>query len=73
VLIAAGRTVAAGNRLLLLAASGVAAYLVIPAFAVRGPAWLVETTLLRTAAALAPLFAAAVAVRYAPTTEARMS
>ena len=64
VLIAAGRSVAAGNRLLLLAAAGAAAYLVVPAFAVRGPAWLVETTLLRTTAALVPLFAAAVAVRY---------
>jgi hypothetical protein len=66
VLIAAGRSVPAGNRLLLLATAGVAAYLVIPAFAVRGPAWLVETTLLRTTAALAPLFGAALAARYAP-------
>jgi hypothetical protein len=65
ILIAGGRSVAAGNRLLLLAGAGVAAYLVIPAFAVRGPAWLVETTLMRTTAALVPLFAAAVAVRYA--------
>jgi hypothetical protein len=65
VLIAAGRSVASGNRLLLLGAAAVAAYLVIPAFAVRGPAWLIDTTLLRTTAALAPLFAAAIAVRYA--------
>ncbi|HKD18543.1 MAG TPA: hypothetical protein VKG23_11815 [Thermoanaerobaculia bacterium] len=65
VLILAGRSVAAGNRLLLLAGAGVAAYLVIPAFAVRGPSWLIETTLLRTTAALAPLTAAAVAARYA--------
>ena len=65
VLIAAGRSVFSGNRLLLLGAAGVAAYLVIPAFAVRGPAWLIHTTLLRTTAALAPLFAAAVAARYA--------
>jgi len=65
IVIAAGRSVASGNRLLLLAAAGIAAYLVIPAFAVRGPAWLVETTLLRTTAALAPLVAAAVAARYA--------
>jgi hypothetical protein len=65
ILIAAGRSVASGNRLLPLAGAGVAAYLVIPAFAVRGPAWLVETTLLRTTAALVPLLAAAVAVRYA--------
>ena len=65
VLIVAGRSVVAGNRLLLLAFAALAAYLVIPAFAVRGPAWLIDTTLLRTTAALAPLLAAAVAVRYA--------
>ena len=59
-----GDRVPAGNRLLLLVACAAAAYLVIPAFAVRGPAWLIETTLLRTTAALAPLAAAAVAVRF---------
>jgi hypothetical protein len=64
VLIALGDRVPASNRLLLLAACAVAAYLVIPAFAVRGPAWLIETTLLRTTAALAPLVAAAIAVRF---------
>jgi hypothetical protein len=64
VLIAAGDRVPAGNRLLLLAAAALAGYLVIPAFAVRGPAWLVETTLRRTAAALAPLLAAGLAVRF---------
>ncbi|HWZ86504.1 MAG TPA: hypothetical protein VN032_09905 [Thermoanaerobaculia bacterium] len=64
VLIAAGARVPAGNRVLLLAAAALAAYLVIPAFAVRGPAWLVETTLRRTAAALAPLLAAGLAVRF---------
>jgi len=64
VLIALGDRIPAGNRLLLLVASALAAYLLIPAFAVRGPAWLVETTLLRTTAALAPLAAAAVAVRF---------
>ncbi len=64
VLIVVGGRVPAGNRLLLLSACGLAAYLIIPAFAVRGPAWLVETTLLRTAAALGPLLAAAIAVRY---------
>ena len=58
VLVALGDRVPAGNRLLLLAACAAAAYLVIPAFAVRGPAWLIETTLLRTTAALAPLVAA---------------
>jgi len=66
-LIALGGRVPAGDRLLLLAACGLAAYLVIPAFAVRGPAWLVETTLLRTTAALVPLAAAAIAVRFAST------
>jgi len=63
-LIAAGDRVPAGNRLLLLVAAALAAYLVVPAFAVRGPEWLVETTLRRTAAALAPLLAAALAVRF---------
>ena len=68
VLIALGARVSAGNRLLLLAACAVAAYLLIPALAVRGPAWLIETTFLRTTAALAPLVAAGIAVRF---TEAR--
>ena len=63
-LIALGDRIPAGNRLLLLVACAAAAYLVIPAFAVRGPAWLIETTLLRTTAALAPLAGAAVAVRF---------
>jgi hypothetical protein len=67
VLIAAGDRFPAGNRLLWLVAAALAAYLVIPAFAVRGPAWLVETTLRRTAAALVPLAAAAIAVRFRPT------
>lgn len=66
VLIALGGRVPAGNRLLLLSACGLAAYLIVPAFAVRGPAWLVETTLLRTTSALGPLLAAAIAVRYRP-------
>jgi hypothetical protein len=64
VLIALGDRVPASNRLLLLAACAVAAYLVIPAFAVRGPAWLIETTFLRTTAALVPLLAAGIAVRF---------
>jgi hypothetical protein len=64
VLILLGHRDRAGDRLLLLAACGVAAYLVIPAFAVRGPEWLVQTTLLRTSAGLAPLAAAAVAIRW---------
>lgn len=64
VLIALGDRVPAGGRLLVLAACALAAYLVIPAFAVRGPAWLVQTTLPRTASALAPLACAAIAVRF---------
>ncbi len=64
VLIAAGGRVPAGNRMLLLVGAALAAYLVVPAFAVRGPEWLVQTTLLRTTAALAPLAAAAIAVRF---------
>jgi hypothetical protein len=64
VLVAAGGRVPAGTRLLLLAAAALAAYLVIPALAVRGPAWLVETTLRRTSAALVPLVVAGIAVRF---------
>jgi hypothetical protein len=63
-LIVTGQRVPAGNRLLLLAAAALAAYLVVPAFAVKGPAWLVETTLRRTAAALVPLAAAGIAARF---------
>ena len=65
-LIALGSRRSDGDRLLLLAACGLAAYLILPAFAVRGPAWLVEATLLRTTAGLVPLLAAAVAVRFGP-------
>jgi hypothetical protein len=64
ILVALGRRVPAGDRLLVLAACGLAAYLFVPSFAVRGPAWMVETTLLRTTAALIPLGAAAIAVRF---------
>jgi hypothetical protein len=63
VLVASGSRTPAGDRLLLLAACALGAYLVLPVFAVPGPAWLVETTLLRTASALAPLVAAGTAVR----------
>jgi hypothetical protein len=66
VLVAAGRRSAPGARLLALALCGVAAYLVLPAFAVAGPAWLVQTAFFRTTAALAPLVAAGVAIRLAP-------
>ncbi len=50
--------------LLAIAAAALAAYLLLPTFAVRGPEWLARTTLLRTSAALAPLVAAAVAIRF---------
>jgi hypothetical protein len=66
VLIAAGRGSPAGTRLLALAACGLSAYLFLPALAVAGPAWLVETAFFRTTAALAPLVAAGVAVRLIP-------
>jgi hypothetical protein len=66
VLVAAGRPSPAGAAILALAACGVAAYLFLPALAVEGPAWLVETAFFRTTAALAPLAAAGVAVRLIP-------
>jgi hypothetical protein len=62
-LIAAGARDPAGERLLLLAAFGLTAYLALPVFAVRGPAWLVDTTLQRTVSALVPLVGAGLAVR----------
>jgi hypothetical protein len=63
-LVVLGRPGAASARLLGLAACGLAAYLVLPAFAVRGPEWLISTSLPRTSVGLAPLAAAAVAARY---------
>jgi hypothetical protein len=66
VLLLAGRDRAPGNRLFALAACGVAAYLFLPALAVRGPAWLVGTAFFRTVAALAPLVAAGAAARLIP-------
>jgi hypothetical protein len=68
VLVASGSRTPAGDRVLLLAACALGAYLVLPVFAVLGPAWLVEFTLGRTAAALAPLSAAGVALRIAAST-----
>lgn len=70
-LVAAGRSVPAGDRLLVLAACGFAAYLVLPALAVAGPTWLVQTAFARTVSALAPLVAAGVAVRLGPVFAAR--
>ena len=66
VLITVGRASPAGSSVLALAACGFAAYLFLPALAVQGPAWLVETAFFRTTAALAPLVAAGVAVRLVP-------
>jgi hypothetical protein len=63
VLVAAGRPSPAGAALLSLAACGFAAYLLLPALAVEGPAWLVETAFFRTTAALAPIVAAGVTAR----------
>ena len=63
-LIALGGRSAAGDCVLALCASALAAYLVVPAFAIRGPEWLVQTTFLRTTAALVPLVAAGIAVRF---------
>ncbi len=66
VLLAAGRHTAYADRLLLLAAVCLAAYVLLPALAVPGPTWLVRTTFARTAAALAPLVAAGIAGRMRP-------
>jgi hypothetical protein len=63
-LAALGSDSPASRAMLALALCGAAAYLVLPAFAVRGPGWMIETTLPRTTAALGPLLAAGVAVRY---------
>ena len=71
VLVAAGRPSPAGAVLLALSACGFAAYLFLPALAVEGPAWLVETAFFRTTAALAPLVAAGVAVRLVPVFNSR--
>jgi hypothetical protein len=71
VLIAVGRASPAGSALLALAACGFGAYLFLPALAVQGPAWLIETAFFRATAALAPLVAAGVAVRLVPVFEGR--
>jgi hypothetical protein len=63
VLVLLGRG-AAGRRILILAGACLAVYLTIPVISVRGPRWLAETTLPRTAAALAPLAAAGIGVGY---------
>ena len=50
---------------LVLGAACLAVYLTIPVISVRGPRWLAETTLPRTAAALAPLAAAGIGASFA--------
>lgn len=62
-LFALGSRSAAGDRLLALAGAALAAYFLLPALAVRGPAWLVSTSLERTCSALAPLAAVGLACR----------
>ncbi|MEO8430491.1 MAG: hypothetical protein ABI592_03200 [Acidobacteriota bacterium] len=64
VLLGAGRRRPDSLRLLGLVAAAAAAYVLLPAFAVRGPLWLASTTLPRTTGALAPLAAAAIALRW---------
>jgi hypothetical protein len=65
VLLLAGRRTPHGDRILALAAVLLAAYVLLPALAVLGPAWLISTSLARTAAALAPMIAAGVTARLA--------
>jgi hypothetical protein len=64
-LVALGARRRDGDAILALAACAAAAYLLLPAFAVRGPEWMIQTTLTRIGAALAPLVAAAVGFRFA--------
>ena len=59
----AGRPTLFADRLLGLAAASLLVYVAIPALAVREPAWLLQTTLPRTAVALSPLVAAGLAGR----------
>jgi len=69
VLLLSGRRSTAGDRLLALTAIPLSAYALLPAFCVFGPDWLARTAFARTAAALAPLAAAGVALRLAPLLE----
>jgi len=63
VLFAVGRRTPHADLLLILVALCLVAYVFLPALAISGPAWLVRTTLARTAAALAPLAAAGITAR----------
>ena len=51
---------------LILGAGSAAAYLLLPSLALLGPEWLIRTSFARTVSALAPLAAAAIAIRLAP-------
>ena len=62
-----------GDAMLALAACAAAAYLLLPAFAVRGPEWMIQTTLTRIAAALAPLAAAGIGLGYARAADGRVA
>jgi hypothetical protein len=62
VLMALAHRQAATDRILALAGASLAAYLILPAFCVLGPAWLVHWTVGRVATALIPLVAAGIAV-----------
>jgi hypothetical protein len=66
-LVALGARVPEGRWMLALGGCALAAYLLLPVFGARGPGWLMETSLPRTAAGLAPLAAAAIAIRYRDT------
>ena len=63
-LVALGRRTPEASWMLGLCACGLAAYLLLPAFAVRGPEWLIQTSLPRTSAGIVPLAAGAIAVRF---------
>jgi len=63
-LVVLGRRMPEASWMLGLCACGLAAYVLLPAFAVRGPEWLIQTSLSRTSAGLAPLAAGAIAVRF---------
>jgi hypothetical protein len=64
VLIVAGRRDPSGDRMLVLAGLCALVYLLLPSLAVLGPAWMIRTSFSRTLSALAPLAAAALAVRW---------
>jgi hypothetical protein len=73
VLIALGTRRRDADAMLALAACAAAAYLLLPAFAVRGPEWMIQTTLTRIAAALAPLLAAGIGLGYARAADGRVA